>query len=208
MEKNDKSWEQPQTQAQTGEVDNTKEEAQKSEGSHGKFKDADALLSAYNSLQAEFTRKCQRLAELEKQKEEQALDSTPLYERENWSEIVADFLSKNDEAKPFSKEICAEIMNNPKGYLDERSLDLAYAKVMKNHIVDEAKMQDKNFVEDYVLSSDEIKDKVLKIYLEELSHSAPPKVLSSGVGETFSKKVVRPATLEEAKQFVQNLMEN
>ncbi len=99
-------------------------------------------------------------------------------------------------------------MNNPKGYLDERSLDLAYAKVMKNHFVDGAKMQDKNFVEDYVLSSDEIKDKVLKIYLEELSHSAPPKVLSSGVGETFSKKVVRPATLEEAKQFVQNLMEN
>lgn len=76
MEQNEKSWEQPQPQAQTGEVDNTKDEAQKSEGSHGKFKDADALLSAYNSLQAEFTRKCQRLAELEKQKEEQAPDSS------------------------------------------------------------------------------------------------------------------------------------
>lgn len=33
--------------------------------SYGKFKSAEALLSAYNSLQAEFTKRCQRLKELE-----------------------------------------------------------------------------------------------------------------------------------------------
>lgn len=31
----------------------------------GKFKDVNALLSAYNSLQAEFTKRCQRIKELE-----------------------------------------------------------------------------------------------------------------------------------------------
>ncbi|MBO5927869.1 MAG: hypothetical protein J6Q32_03355 [Clostridia bacterium] len=31
----------------------------------GKFKDVNALLGAYNSLQAEFTKRCQRLKELE-----------------------------------------------------------------------------------------------------------------------------------------------
>ena len=31
----------------------------------GKFKDADALLKAYNSLQSEFTKRCQRVKELE-----------------------------------------------------------------------------------------------------------------------------------------------
>lgn len=31
----------------------------------GKFKDTDALLKAYNSLEAEFTKRCQRLKELE-----------------------------------------------------------------------------------------------------------------------------------------------
>ena len=43
-------------------------EAQKEEGavgSFGKFKSADALLNAYNSLEAEFTRRSQRLRELE-----------------------------------------------------------------------------------------------------------------------------------------------
>ena len=33
--------------------------------SFGKFKSAEALLSAYNSLQAEFTKRCQRIKELE-----------------------------------------------------------------------------------------------------------------------------------------------
>lgn len=217
MEEQKQSWEQPQNLPQTGEVDNTKLEAEEKAGSLGKFKDSDALLSAYNSLQAEFTRKCQRLKELEKQNEEQAelsresetKESTPLYERENWTEIVADFLSKNDEAKAYSKEICAEIMNNRENYRDEKSLSLAYAKVMKNHLVEKSEvLKDGDFVENYILSSDEIKDRVMKIYLKELSQNAPPKVLSSGMGEVFSKKVNRPTTLEEAKKLVQNLMEN
>ena len=45
-------------------------EAKKGDGeepsvSLGKFKDVNALLSAYNSLQAEFTKRCQRIRELE-----------------------------------------------------------------------------------------------------------------------------------------------
>ena len=37
----------------------------KGEISLGKFKDVNSLLNAYNSLQAEFTKRCQRLKELE-----------------------------------------------------------------------------------------------------------------------------------------------
>ena len=35
------------------------------DGSIGKFKNTESLLNAYNNLQAEFTRKCQKLSELE-----------------------------------------------------------------------------------------------------------------------------------------------
>lgn len=38
---------------------------EKADGSIGKFKNTESLLSAYNNLQAEFTRKCQKLSELE-----------------------------------------------------------------------------------------------------------------------------------------------
>ena len=48
---------------QTAEAEQVKVEDKKA--SFGKFKSADALLSAYNSLQTEFTKRCQRIKELE-----------------------------------------------------------------------------------------------------------------------------------------------
>ena len=36
-----------------------------SEVSYGKFKDVNALINAYNSLQSEFTKRCQKIKELE-----------------------------------------------------------------------------------------------------------------------------------------------
>lgn len=52
------------------------------EVSLGKFKDTAALLSAYNSLQAEFTKRCQRIKELERD----ALSSDKVTAPDNASE--------------------------------------------------------------------------------------------------------------------------
>ena len=41
----------------------------------GKFKDVQTLLDAYNSLQAEFTRKSQKLSELQKESDKNAVFS-------------------------------------------------------------------------------------------------------------------------------------
>lgn len=88
-------------------------EAEKVEGeegraSYGKFKSAEALLSAYNSLQAEFTKRCQRIKELEAgaNKEEKSLaeDKTSttsaqgitLKEKE---EILKDYLIEIERGK-------------------------------------------------------------------------------------------------------------
>ncbi len=51
----------------TSEEKEEKVEEKGAEVSLGKFKDVSALLSAYNSLQAEFTKRCQRIKELESQ---------------------------------------------------------------------------------------------------------------------------------------------
>ena len=55
-------------------------------GSLGKFKDADSLLSAYNCLQAEFTKKCQKLSELSKQMEELNANNNANFNAENNAE--------------------------------------------------------------------------------------------------------------------------
>lgn len=52
-------------EAQTAEAEEVKEGATQSETSLGKFKDVTSLLKAYNSLQSEFTKRCQRVKELE-----------------------------------------------------------------------------------------------------------------------------------------------
>ena len=44
----------------------------------GKFKDVNALLSAYNSLQSEFTKRCQRLKEVEGQLSLRDKDAPPI----------------------------------------------------------------------------------------------------------------------------------
>ena len=216
---NEEIREQPDINLQVGETDNTKDMAKvENEGSLGKFKDAESLLSAYNSLQAEFTRKSQRLSELERQTAEQNEEvqlacktaQTPLFERENWSEIVADFLVSNEDAKPYSKEICEEIMANKNEYKDEKSLENAYAKVVKRHYVKPDEIaRDGEFIQNYVLKSDEIKNKVMEIYLQELAVNRPPKVISSSFGGgTLTSKKPAPKNLEEAKLFVRQMIEN
>ena len=53
---------------QNEQMQNTVQESTDTEGKNislGKFKDVNDLLNAYNSLQAEFTKRCQRLKELE-----------------------------------------------------------------------------------------------------------------------------------------------
>lgn len=66
------------TQAQTQKEEKTSVE--KTSGTYGKFKDADALWKAYNSLQSEFTRRSQRLKELldETEKNNQAVRKGPV----------------------------------------------------------------------------------------------------------------------------------
>lgn len=58
----------------TAEAEQTKTGGGTGEISFGKFKDAKSLLNAYNSLEAEFTKRCQRLRELEG---ERTGDKTP-----------------------------------------------------------------------------------------------------------------------------------
>ncbi|MBQ9514436.1 MAG: hypothetical protein IJR66_05640 [Clostridia bacterium] len=57
--------EQTLTSANTTEVEEKKGSDVEEKVSLGKFKDVNALLNAYNSLEAEFTKRCQRVKELE-----------------------------------------------------------------------------------------------------------------------------------------------
>ena len=68
--------EQTEPKAQTATAEQSVGETAE-EVSLGKFKDVNALLSAYNSLQSEFTKRCQKIKELEAALVENDKDNTP-----------------------------------------------------------------------------------------------------------------------------------
>ena len=76
---------------------------------YGKFKDADSLLKAYNNLEAEFTKKSQRLSMLESENEKTQKELTRQVETEK---RVDEFVSKFEFAKPFSSALKASLQQN------------------------------------------------------------------------------------------------
>ena len=168
-----------------------------SEGSLGKFKDAESLLKAYNNLQAEFTKKCQKLSALENEK-----NKTIFYE-EDWNKRVANFLEKNPEAKKYSKEISEKILNSPELKSSENALELAWSSIaMKNYVEPEKVAGDKTFWNSYIFNNEEIKKQVLENYLKEIK-TAPPVISGSRGAKLSSKEEYAPKNLNDAKKIVE-----
>lgn len=219
-------WEQPEKSEQAQENIVKENESEGAKGSlengsqFGKFSSAEELLNAYNSLQAEFTRKCQKLSEIQKQNAEKEINETslkkdepqnisPAFEQENWQSEVAKFLLKNDTAKEFSREISNEILKDKTLQNSPNMLEIAWARVIsKNYKSPKELATEKSFMNEYVLSNENIKKQVIGDYLKELK-KAPP-VIGSGIrgGGTLFAKSNKPSSLSDAKILAEKLFKN
>jgi hypothetical protein len=184
----------------------------------GKFESADELLKAYDNLQAEFTRKCQKLSEIQKQtvdkdlKETSVEDETgnisPAFEKEDWRSKVAVFLTENDRAKGFSRDISDEILKDPGLQKNPNMLDIAWARVLaKNYKSPDQIAGDSSFMENYVFSNENIKKQIISSYISEVTKQKTPPVIGSGIkgGASLLTKTNRPASLNDAKVLAEKL---
>ena len=188
--------EQPKVEGEVQDSLNSLETPETS-GSLGKFKDAESLLAAYNNLQAEFTKKCQKLSALEKE------NNKIVYTEEDWNKRVASFLEKNPEAKKYSKEISEAILNNEDLKSKENALELAWSGIaMKNYVEPEKLAKDKTFLNSYIFNNEEIKKQVLESYLKELK-IAPTVITGSSGVNISSKEEFTPKNLSDAKKYVE-----
>lgn len=194
-------------QAQT--VENKVENGQE-DGSLGKFKDAQSLLAAYNSLQAEFTKKCQSLSQLKLQVDNEAeKKATPIYQRNDWPDKVGAFLAKNQEAQPFAKQMAELIMQDGDLAQNDAALEVAFAKVASQSYVSPNKMvEDDAFVEDYVLKSDKVKNAVLELFVKQLEQNKTPVVMGQNASSSqVLYKTPQASTLGEAKNIVKQMFD-
>lgn len=180
----------------------------------GKFKDAQKLLGAYNELQSEFTRKCQKLSEVQKQLEEQNQSQNGTAEIENnskekefaWSNKLENFLQMHKNASGLVEDITNEIINDNDLKNSEDALEKAYMRVMeKNYEPQENLAKNEEFLNKYIYSNDEIKDKIIKDYVSSLQDiKSPIQVTSMGqIGSIASTPKFE--NLTDANKYVENM---
>ncbi len=159
----------------------------------GRFKNVDELVKAYNNLQAEFTRKSQKLADLE------ASMTT------NDKEIdgaLQDFLSKNREAVAFANELKEHVKQSDSQ--DENAFDKAWAEILYNKLSHSSNSKE---FQKLVLKDDELQNLVIKNYMKQLQGQKIPIVMSSNSGDRVTKAVTpNPDSFEEAKKIVLDLL--
>lgn len=200
--------------------DNSKTET--GEGSmYGKFKDATSMLKAYKSLEAEFTRKSQRVAALEKMLEENSAGdaskegdalteekvngssenaSVPEFEKDGWKQSVEEFFSANPEAKDFASRMSRILHENPEYARSPKCLEIAYSLARSEGLKRPAELvKDQKFIEEYVLSDSRIKDIIITDYISSLARGGLPKTISGNPGVVMAPpKPDMPRTIKEA----------
>lgn len=157
----------------------------------GKFKNPEELLKAYLELEKEFTKKSQRLKELE-------ASLRPYESEEEWREAADKFFEKTPSAKALAKDIAGEIALDPTLKQGRDCFDKALVRVLaKVCKTPEQLMSDGQFLKDYVLNSQEVREAVIGGYLQGIADALPPHTLSGG-GQSLAAPLLKPRTVREA----------
>lgn len=162
----------------------------------GKFKNVQDLMDAYNSLQSEFTRKCQLLSQALKDKGEQTTE-------ESFDENKFDsFLEENDKAKNYADEIKNLVAENPSASFED-----AWGRAVLNRLKNDENNSSDPLINEYVLSNEELKNRVIQDYLERLKGIESPYVMSSSGERLAGITPTSPTSLEEAKLLTRKMFE-
>lgn len=163
----------------------------------GKFKDAESLIKAYSNLEAEFTKKSQKLALLENEfnKEKQEQEKLAKLDKR-----VEDFVTKFEAVKPFSGALKESLLKDD-AVLEEEAIKI----LTNNYKKPEDYINDSEFLNNYIFSNNEIKDKIVKDYLSNLTQNSPIKVDKSGSSITLTPPK-QPTTIQEAGKLAKSII--
>ena len=166
----------------------------------GKFKDAKSLLEAYNNLQAEFTRKSQRLADFQRNQNENAFYSN--------NDSLEEILNDSTDADKYKKEI-TEILEENTELSNLPNKNLVAFKIIKEAERKTAEtLNNQDYVDKYIESNETIKGKIISEYLSSLNEkSSAPKVISGNSSNIyFSPSLNMPKTLKDAGEILTKML--
>ena len=181
---------------------------EKESAPYGKFSNAKDLLDAYNSLQSEFTRRCQKVKELEREN-----DSLKKIEQP----IKDSISTSSQEGKPAFKDVYPEAQGILKSLYEiaasngddaEGFLERAYVNYLKGQVESQEKRYLSNeYVLERVNSSDEIKREIIREYLTNVNASKPKVGQYMGNGDGLVTPPSKPKTLQDASKIAMQIFE-
>lgn len=175
-------------------------------GSQNKFKDVKDLEEAYLNLQSEFTRKCQKLSELEKENSK-IKNVEPFYQKAEWGDYVKQFLQSNNHANNYASEIMEILIQDKVMASAPNSLELAFNKILASKYKSEEQLAfDETFLEKHIYSNKVIKDKIIAEYVKELKKNKSPQIINtSKTGSLNLTPNLKPSNISEAGEIVKKL---
>lgn len=156
----------------------------------GKFKDVKSLFDAYNSLQAEFTRRCQKVKELERENERLNNEITHASKS---SLSIGDDIEDEKLAQERSSKV------------DDGTEKLSTNKSLQEQI-DYYKSSEYLF--DAINNNQSVKDEIINRYLNSVQSSKPTVKLITGNGQSVVTPPSTPKTLVEAGEIARQIFEN
>ena len=163
----------------------------------GKFKDAESLMKAYSNLEAEFTKKSQKLAQLESEKEIEEENNSRRAEIER---KVDEFVTKFEKFKPFSSTLKENLKNDANLNLEEEAINI----MSNNYKSADEFMMDEEFLNENIYSNKNIKEKIIKEYIANLKNDSPIKINSSANISLTPPTI--PSTIKEAGKLAKSII--
>ncbi len=156
----------------------------------GKFKDVQSLFDAYNSLQAEFTRRCQRVKELER-------------ENERLNDEITN-ASPNSFSNGESKEDQNQVAKTTSSLVQDDMEEQGTLNHLKEQI---HYYKSREYLLEALNQNQELKNEIINGYLTSVQSSKPTVKLITGNGQSVVTPPSKPKTLVEAGEIARQIFE-
>lgn len=165
----------------------------------GKFKDAESLLKAYNSLQTEFTKKSQKLSALEN-------SNTEFNKEEKLNNAIKELEKDYNTVEIFSQDIRQALKNVDADNYSQLVKDELLKNLQNNYKSACDYACDEKFLNEFIYSNEKIRDNIIKSYLANVKNGNPVKVVSNISGSIPLCPPNTPATIKDAGRLAQKII--
>lgn len=165
----------------------------------GKFKDAESLLKAYNSLQTEFTKKSQKLSELEN-------SNTEFNKEEKLKLAIKELEQDYGIAQKFSANIIQALKNVDADNYSSLAREELLKNLQASYKSADEYACDEQFLQEFIYNNEKIKENIIKSYLTNIKNGSPVKLVANINSSIPLSPPSSPTTIRDAGKLAQKII--